>query len=351
MSGVSRQRIVFTGPEAVEVREETIGDPGAGKVRVRTIYSAMSPGTERLVYLGNLPEGIAADSTIEALQNESLEYPLSYGYACVGSVEGIGPEVDPNWREQRVFAFQPHVSRFLAKPSALIPLPSAVETTDAVMIPSVETAVNLVMDGRPMVGEKVVVFGQGVVGLLATALLARHPLTDLLTVEPSTVRRCLSLQLGATETFDPEKDQSTLYKRLGAQSQEAKEVRDGYDGADLVYELSGQPSVLNEAFRCAGFRGRIVVGSWYGSKSAPIDLGGRFHRSRMELISSQVSTINPSYRGRWSKDRRLQTVIHLLNELNPSRLITHQFHVSEAAEAYRKLTTEEEMVQTVFGYD
>ena len=348
MAHTSRRRVQFSVPGEAEVVAEEVPPPSPGEVQVRTKYSAISPGTERLVYQGNAPAGLDADASIEALQGD-LSYPLSYGYACVGEVEALGDGVESDWTGAPVFAFQPHVSRFVAPTDSLLRLPASADLTDAVMIPSLETAVNLVMDGRPMIGERVLVFGQGVVGLLTTRLLADHPLDALVAVDPDASHRARSEAAGAEGV---------------ASAEELRQI-DGYAGPspggasasanaerpDLVYELTGQPAVLNDAVQHTGFDGRIVVGSWYGTKTAPIDLGGHFHRSRMRIISSQVSTIDPSLRGRWTKDRRMSVVLDLLNTVAPSRLISDWFAIDEAPSAYEQLADDTSMLQPVFTYE
>lgn len=338
MATPTRQRIQFPAPEEAEVITEEMPSPGPGEVRVRTEYSAISPGTERLVYKGHVPGDLEADASIEALQGDTLSYPISYGYACVGRVEALGDGVDREWEGAPVFSFQPHVSRFVASTGHLIRLPDPASLTDAVMIPSLETAVNLVMDGRPMIGETVLVFGQGVVGLLTTRLLADHPLGALVAVEPDSARRARAEATGAEAV--PSVDD---WDEMGP--------ADASERADLVYELTGRPAVLNEAVQSTGFAGRIIVGSWYGTKAAPIDLGSHFHRSRMQIISSQVSTIDPSLQGRWTKDRRMSVVLDLLDEVAPSQLISNQFAVEEAPSAYQKLAGDTSMLQPVFTYE
>ncbi len=349
MARVSRRRVQFPAPGNAEVITEEVSPPGPKEVRVRTRYSAISPGTERLVYQGDVPNDLPADASIDALQGKDLSYPISYGYACVGTVEAVGEEVEGEWRGAPVFAFQPHVSRFVASPDALIRLPDSVEPVDAVMIPSLETAVNLVMDGRPMIGERVLVFGQGVVGLLTARLLANHPLDMLVTVDPSAPRRKLSDSMGALSVMSAS-EIAQVADFNQASSSDASSQTDA-ERADLVYELTGQPSVLNDAVQWTGFDGRIVVGSWYGTKTAPIDLGGHFHRSRMRIISSQVSTIDPSLRGRWSKDRRMSVVLDLLNEVTPSQLISDHFQIDEAPSVYEQLAADSSMLQPVFVYE
>ncbi|PSQ96037.1 MAG: oxidoreductase [Bacteroidetes bacterium SW_9_63_38] len=339
MPSTTRQRIRFPAPEEAEVVIEEVPSPGPGEVRVRTAYSAISPGTERLVYQGQVPGDLEADASIEALQGDTLSYPISYGYACVGQVEALGEKVDRDWRGAPVFSFQPHVSRFVAATDNLIRLPASADLTGAVMIPSLETAVNLVMDGRPMIGETVLVFGQGVVGLLTTRLLADHPLGMLAAVEPDDARRARAEAAGA-QTIAAIDDWHDLDRGDAAPER-----------ADLVYELTGRPAVLDDAIQVAGFDGRILVGSWYGTKAAPIDLGSHFHRSRMRIVSSQVSTIDPSLRGRWTKDRRMAVVLDLLDEVSPGRLISDRFSVEEAPSVYRKLADGTSMLQPIFAYE
>jgi len=199
------------------------------------------------------------------------------------------------------------------------------------------------MDGQPVIGEKVVVFGQGIVGLLTIILLSRFPLNRLISVEGNSMRRKYSMQSGAQVSFDPEsqEDMKELNKLLDVPNA----------GADLVYELSGNPAALNQAISITGFDGRIVIGSWYGQKEANVDLGSRFHRSRIRLISSQVSTISPLLSCRWNKQRRLDTAWQMVRETRPSRFISKYFHISQAAEAYKLLDENPgEVMQVVFTY-
>lgn len=333
-----RRRVRFVAPGEVEVVTEEAPVPGPEEVSVRTKYSAISPGTERLVYQGNVPEDLQADPSIEALQDEDFSYPISFGYACVGEIEKTGVEVEDDWIGSRVFAFQPHVSRFVASPDALIRLPAKLRYEDAVLIPSMETAVSLIMDGRPVIGEQVYVFGQGVIGILTARLLAEHPVSEIITVEPLEARRSLSASFGIEAVCT-------------ADDLEGVESQLDSGRADLVFELTGNPSALNDAIHRTAYDGRIVVGSWYGTKSIPLDLGGYFHRSRIEIISSQVSTIDPSYRGRWTKDRRMSVVLDLSADLNPGGLISDQFGIEQAPRVYEKLVSDPSLLQPAFVYD
>lgn len=335
---------VFAAPGQAEVREETVAPPGEGEVLVETLVSAISPGTESLFYQGLAPADLPVDEGIGALAGQ-VEYPLKYGYAAVGRVSALGGGVPSEWQGRLVFAFHPHESAFVAAPGALIPVPPGISPEQAAFLPNTETAVTLVLDGAPQIGEQVAVFGQGIVGLLVTALLARFPLASLVTLDRHPLRREASLTAGAHASLDPAAPE--ISDELSRQLQADRP----YAGADLAYELSGAPEALDQAIAVTGYSGRVVIGSWYGQKRATLDLGGRFHRSRIWLISSQVSTIAPELRGRWTPQRRFGTAWDAIRQIRPERFITHRFPIQQAAEAYRLLVERpSETIQILFTY-
>lgn len=344
---VKRRALFFTGPGAVSVCSEVVTAPRGDEVLFETVASAISAGTEMLFYRGQLPGGMAADASIAGLTG-AVRYPLKYGYACVGRVDaGAGDVRDgaPLQGASLYFAFHPHESHFCASPQALLPVPEGMAPEKAALLPNAETAVNLVMDGAPLVGERVVVIGLGVVGLMTTALLARFPLAALVGVDPLPNRRKMAEAFGAGRTVDPGGADAAHRLR--------EALADGAEGtgADLFFELSGQPAALGAAVSAAPFDSRIVVGSWYGTKPAALELGGTFHRNRVRLISSQVSTLAPRLRGRWTKERRMQSAWRLLGELPAEELISHRYPLEEAAAAYAMIDRgSEESLQVILEY-
>jgi 2-desacetyl-2-hydroxyethyl bacteriochlorophyllide A dehydrogenase len=316
---MNRRSLFFTGPRETAVRE-TRFEHSADEVVVETERSAVSAGTELLIYRDEAPSDLPADVTIGALDGD-LDYPLRYGYAAVGEVVEVGDAVEEAWLGRSVFAFNPHDTAFAAAPSDLIPIPTAVSTAAMTTLPAVETASSLVLDGRPRLGERVVVFGAGVIGLCTVGLLASFPLERLVVVDPVATRREHARRMGADEAVAPDGLSAAL---------------DG-DDADLLYELSGQPRALDDAVATAGYDSRIVVGSWYGTKPATLDLGTNFHRDRISIESSQVSTLAPDSRGRWTKERRLDVALEHVNALDTASLVTHEIPFEEATSAYRLL--------------
>lgn len=332
-TAVTATNLIFAAPYEMALERVPLPPPAADQVLVQTQLSAISAGTELLFYRGQVPPSMAADATIAAL-SQTVQYPLAYGYTLVGTVQAVGSAVDPGWLGRQVFAFHPHTSHFLARPADLLALPADITPEQALFLPNLETAVNFVQDGAPLIGEQVVVLGQGVVGLLTTWLLAQFPLAALLAVDRLAERRARASHFGATAT--------TAALTLDQLA---------HSGADLVYELTGNPAALNQAIAITGYDGRVVIGSWYGQKRAEIDLGSHFHRSRIRLISSQVSTIAPPYQGRWNKARRFALVWAMLRRLDPTALITQRVPLADAPQAYRSLDQQPEAtLQVVLTY-
>lgn len=335
------QTLYFTSPRCVEVRESSLPPIKDDEVLVKTLCSAISAGTEMLVYRGQFPQL----SDVHDSVSSELKYPLAYGYACVGVVREIGKQVDKSWLGKSVFAFQPHSSSFITRPSSLIPIPNSVSPENACFLPNMETAVNLVQDGAPILGERVLVLGQGVVGILTASLLSEFPLENLTVVDGIELRR---------NALNVEGRKSKVNKLAPADFRPST-LRHGFasqgNAFDLVYELTGSPSALNTAIEHTTFSGRIVIGSWYGQKRAEIDLGGSFHRSRIKLISSQVSSISPELSGRWDKSRRFEVAWQALGRIQPEQWITHRFALNDAAKAYQLLDENpQETIQVVFEY-
>jgi 2-desacetyl-2-hydroxyethyl bacteriochlorophyllide A dehydrogenase len=332
------QTVTFTAPYKLEIVERNLPPLGADEVLVQTTISAISPGTEMLIYRGLFPKEMA-DSADSISCN--LKYPLAYGYACVGKIIATGKQVNRELENKLVFAFQPHTSHFIAKPDDLFLIPEFLSPETAAFLPNMETAVSLVQDIAPILGERGLVLGQGIIGLLAASLLAEFPLEALATVDQFPRRRAESLKLGATASLDP----SDADFRL-----QAVAVLGG-EKADFALEISGSPTALDDAIALTRFSGRVVVGSWYGEKRAALDLGGDFHRSRIQILSSQVSAIRPELSSRWSKFRRFGVAWQALARIRPEKWVTQRVDIHQAPGIYKMLAENpQDAIQVVFDY-
>lgn len=323
------ETVYFTAPRTIEIKEESVSDPAAHEVLVDATVSMISPGTELLIYRGEAPRSLESDIALESLAG-NLEFPLAYGYSVVGRVVETGVNVDSSWLDTDVVCLHPHSSTFTVPVAEIHEIPPGIDPATGVFLPHVETAVNFVLDGRPLLGERIVVFGQGLIGLLTTAVLASFPVDSITAVEPVARRRVLGEQLGADRSLSPDAIDDLTPGDHGSPNS---------GGADLTYELSGDPEALDAAVAVTGYDGRVIVGSWYGTKPTALNLGGRFHRSRISLESSQVSTIDPRLRGRWTTGRRIRAAWESLREIETTALVTHRMPVGEAERAYRLLDT------------
>ena len=272
-------------PGVAELREEVLPDPGPDQVLVRTLASGVSRGTERLVLAGRVPRSQWA-AMRAPLMAGGFPFPVKYGYAAVGMVEQ-GPA---GLLGRRVFCLHPHQDRFLAPAAMCVPVPEGVPDHRAVLAANMETAVNVLWDARPLVGERALVVGAGVVGLLAAVLLAGTPGMELRVCDIDPSRAALAEALGL---------------RFRAPEESPHE-------RDLVIHASGDPAGLRLALACCGFEGRVVEASWYGDREVTLPLGEAFHTRRLSIVATQVGHIAAPMRGRRTHAERLALALSLL---------------------------------------
>jgi 2-desacetyl-2-hydroxyethyl bacteriochlorophyllide A dehydrogenase len=320
------QAIYHVAPHTVTVRETETPNLRPGELLIEAHCSAISPGTESLIFRGGMPENWSLDQGLDS-QGGEFRYPFRYGYALVGEVTAAGSREDRDWLGRQVFAFHPHQARAVVDKRDCRRLPDGMPAERALFLANMETALGLVLDAAPLAGERAMVFGQGIVGLLTTAVLSQFPLAELITADPVPQRREQSLELGAALAIDPAKGREL------AVLEDCLFFGDN-NGLDVAIEISGQIEALNQAIQLTGFDGRIVVGSWYGRNAGLVDLGGSFHRRRIRLISSQASTLSPQLSGRWSKERRLKLAFEWLERIRPERFITHRFPLDACQQAF-----------------
>jgi threonine dehydrogenase-like Zn-dependent dehydrogenase len=302
MSRVPARALFHTAPRCVEIRELPAPLPASGEVLVRTLCSGISGGTERLVYRGEVPAELALDDTIGALGG-TFSYPFTYGYACVGEETESG---------RTVFAFHPHQDVFAARADDLIPLP-ATDPASATLFPLVETALQVTLDAGAGYRDRVIVLGAGVLGLLTGLLLQRSGWRPLL-AEPQAWRRALASSLGVTAAAPEELAEEEV---------------------PLVIDASGNPDAPAMALNMLAHEGTLLIASWFGTKPVVLPLGGAFHRRRLIIRSTQVSTVPARLSGTWTRARRRRETAGLLAELPLAQLCTHVFAFNNAAEAFR----------------
>jgi 2-desacetyl-2-hydroxyethyl bacteriochlorophyllide A dehydrogenase len=284
----------ITGPFQAELREQELEVPGPDQALVVTTASGISRGTERLVFAGRVPES-QWPAMRAPLQYGDFPAPVSYGYAAVGTVKA-GPA---HLHGRRVFCLHPHHDAFVAPATMCLPVPDGVPDRRAVLAANMETAVNILWDARPLVGERVLVVGAGVVGLLVTFLLGRMPGLDLHVCDLDASRRAVAEGFGAAFCA-PE---------------------DAPGDRDLVIHASASAEGLRLALSRCGFEGRVVEASWFGDCGVELQLGEAFHARRLALVSTQVGQVAPAMRGRRTHGERLALALSLLADARLDALL------------------------------
>jgi 2-desacetyl-2-hydroxyethyl bacteriochlorophyllide A dehydrogenase len=311
----------LTGPRHPEFREEQMPPPGPGEVRVRAIASALSQGTEMLVYRGQVPAGLPLDLPTLA---GSFAFPIKYGYAAVGRVIDAGPGVVEPAPGDTVFVHHPHQTVFVVPAGMPIRLPAGLDPLRGLFTANLEATVNVLLDMPLRLGETALVFGQGTVGLLLAQLLRRAGAGQVIGVDPLARRREVARVVGVDVALEPGADLPAQVRALT-----------GGRGADVALEASGAGAALQAAIDAVADEGTVMVVSWYGTKPVTLELGGHFHRGRVRLRSSQVGRIDPALAPRWDRARRAALVRDLLPQLHLTELISHRLPFSAAPEAYR----------------
>ncbi|HSK95000.1 MAG TPA: zinc-binding dehydrogenase, partial [Euzebyales bacterium] len=295
-TGAHARAVTFVAPRRIAIEPVRLPDPGPGNVLVRVLCSGISAGTEMLAYRGELEPGLALDETLEALAG-TFDYPFRYGYSCVGRVEESDGGPAPG---TLVFAYHAHQDRIVVAADDLVVL-GEIDPRSATLLPLVETALQVSLDAGPVAHLPVVVLGLGSVGTLTAALLARAGAV-VAGVDPRDWRRKAADAFGVT-VLDPDEVGDWVAGRTDGR------------GVPLVVEASGNPGALAGALGLLAHEGVALVASWYGDRDVPLPLGSAFHRRRLTIRSTQVSTIPAALQDRWGTTRRRAVAARLLSEL------------------------------------
>lgn len=259
--------------------------PQANEARVRTLFSGISRGTERLVLEGRVPAS-EHERMRAPLQQGQFPFPVKYGYCATGIVEE-GPD---DLAGRTVFCLHPHQDMFVAPAAMLVPVPDGVPPRRATLAANAETALNAHWDAGTGPADRIVVVGAGVVGLLVAFIAARLPGADVTVVDVDEARASVVEKLGA---------RFALPDAAPAD-------------ADVVFHASASPAGLATALAAAGQEAAVVELSWYGAREVAAPLGAAFHSRRLRLVSSQVGQVSPGRRPRWTYRRRLEAALALL---------------------------------------
>jgi threonine dehydrogenase-like Zn-dependent dehydrogenase len=274
-------------PGRGQIRRVTLPEPGPDDVRVRTLRTGVSRGTETLVFGGHVPE--SQHTTMRApFQEGDFPGPVKYGYLNVGVVER-GPAALVG---RTVFCLYPHQTAYVVPAAAVTVVPEGVPAARAVLAGTVETAVNALWDARPLIGDRVAVVGAGMVGCCVARLLASMPGVGVTLVDVDESRSSVAAALGAAFALPT----------------------DATGGLDLVVHTSGTSAGLQTALELLAPDAEVVELSWYGDAPVSVSLGGSFHARRLAIRASQVGEVASARRGRRAHAERLALALDLLRD-------------------------------------
>ncbi len=339
--------LVFTAPGQVALEDTPDPPLKPGEVRVRTLFSGISAGTELTQYRGTNPYLHKRFDPERRLfvDQPGLAYPLKgVGYEQIGEVVEVGPEVGLVRVGQRVWGSWGHKSQVVLAENLAAPrvLPEGADPRLGVFARIGAIALNAVHDAEVHLGETVAIFGLGVLGLLALQL-ARLSGAKVIAVDGLEQRLELARRLGAAHTLD---------FRQTSPGEAIKDLTQGR-GADVSLELSGAYAALQEALRATAYNSRVVAAGFLQGEGVGLRLGEEFHHNRLQLLSSQTQGIAPQRAHRWDRLRQEQTVVDLAAEgrLQWLPLITHTFPFEQIEAAYQLLDQRPgEAVQVVLEF-
>ncbi len=338
----------FTSPRVAEVIDFDDQPVGAGEVRLDTLYSGISAGTELTAYRGSNPYLNSEWDPARRLfvpGDSTHSYPLdAWGYEEVGRVTAVGDGVDEDLMGKLVWGTWGHRSS-IVRPAEWVRqrlMPAGSQPIAGIFAKIGAIALNAILDADIHVGETVVVFGAGVPGQIVSQL-ARLNGGRVISVDLMPARRELARRLGASMVLDPAAD--NVAERVRA-------VTDNR-GADVVIEMSGSYHALHEAVRSAAYSSRVVVGGFFQGQATPVRLGEEFHHNRISIVGSQISGVAPALQHRWNELRMSQTALELERDghLKLTDLITHSMPAEEAPAAFEMLdASPETALQVVLDY-
>lgn len=301
--------------EHCELKEEQLRQPRDNEVLVRTLYTGISRGTEALVFKGAVPS-----TEFERMRGPHMEgdfsFPVKYGYSSVGIVEEGPADVVG----KTVFCLHPHQNVFITAKDMVTALPEKLPPARAVLAANMETALNIVWDAVIQPGDRVAVFGGGVVGTMVANLSNRIAGTDTVLVDTNPERRHHA-------------------EAMGLAFIEAGNLEGEFD---VLINASASGEALAQAIHHAGMEARIVEASWYGDKSVTIPLGGSFHSRRLSLVSSQVGSIPKLHSARWTFGRRMAKALELLLDDTLDHLISGETAFADLADEYPRILSSQD---------
>lgn len=351
----SMKILVYNGPKDLRVAQEKDYDLHDDEIRVRTLYSGISHGTEMNVYRNLVPQFTKYQDPKTKLllssdgEHKVWEYPIRscdpdvwcLGYSNIAEVVEIGKRVNEFEVGDIVFSASPHQTQVVKKASEFLKLPKDIDPQKAVVLFNLKTTYTAILDAKIKLGDVVVISGLGLLGQLCVQMAKMSGASKVYGIDIYENRRKAALENGCDEVFNPSEIQDI-----------AMEIRKRTKnrGADVVMEISGNSYALNEAIRIAAPDTNVIVVSWYQNEAKGLYLGDEFHHNRIGIKQSQSDHVAPEFSNMYSNERRQETLLIILKKLRLDNLL-QVVNYEHAPEAYKMIDEHPDtVIQVVFEY-
>lgn len=347
--------MVYEGPRKLRVEEADDFTIGTEQVRIQTMYSGISHGTEMNVYRGSAPFfkrdmdwGVRLFKNVD--ENEAWHYPIRscdpgvwyMGYANVGKVIEAGKNVKDINVGDIVYSHAPHQSQVIKNWQDVIKLPDNIKPQHGVLFTNLMTAYNGILDTKIKLGDSIAVSGLGVLGQLVVQMAKFSGAFGVYGIDVFNKRLDAALQNGADKVFNVKTTTDIAY--------EIRKLTNNR-GADTVIEVSGNTSALNEAIRIAAPDTTVTALGWYQGQCIGLDLSEEFHHNRVSIKCSQTGAVSPEISHMWNDKRKEKVCLDLLSKLNLENIITHEIPFENVAEAYEMIDKDpKDIIQIVLTY-
>lgn len=345
--------MMYEGPKSLKVIEVENLPMTADQIRVKSLYSGISHGTEMNIYRGMAPQFRKKQDPetrlfLDATEEETYGYPTRscdpgvwwMGYAVVGEVIETGSNVTTVSVGDIVACNAPHQEENVVNASDAFILPKHIPAESGVLLTNLATAYNGIMDTHINLGDTVVVSGLGVIGQLLVQMAKMSGAHKVYGIDGLELRRKAALENGCDEVFDP----------IGTDVAMEIRKRTNNRGADKVIEASGNARALHEAIRIAAPDTTITALAWYQGALSAVDLSEEFHHNRIGIKQSQTGAMDPAFSNLWNYQRRMETCVRILEKLKTDNLFT-EFAYDNLAEAYQVVDKNpQSVIQAVLTY-
>lgn len=342
--------VVFSEPHRLDFQETEDRALAPQEIRLQTLYSGISAGTELTAYRGSNPYLHRRWDTTRRLfvpdTETSMRYPVvGWGYEECGKVVELGGEVTQVKEGDIIYGTWGHRTHHIVTEeyAAGRILPDGLDPILGIFSQIGAIALNGVHDAAIRIGETVAIFGLGTPGQII-AQLAKKSGARVIGIDLMERRLQMALDLNAVDVV--------LDARKGEVAEQIKAMTDNR-GADVCIEASGAYRALHEAIRSAAYSAKAVTLGFFQGDGEGLRLGEEFHHNRINVVCSQIFGVNPELSYRWNQARLVRTIMELQAQqvLNLRPLITHVVPFPHAQEAFNICDYEpESAIQVVLDF-